>query len=97
VAPCRSAQFHPPNRRRLWCCGNPTAGARGLGTGPSGLGASDEGSKHPWNEWIARAYNGWRPLQLGLKTWYGFPAYTWNDKLVAFFKPAAKFCAFLSK
>ena len=29
--------------------------------------------------------------ELGQKTWYGFPAYTWNDKLVAFFKPAAKF------
>jgi len=28
---------------------------------------------------------------LGQKTWYGFPSYTWNDKLVAFFKPAAKF------
>ena len=28
---------------------------------------------------------------LGQKTWYGFPAYTWDDKLVAFFKPAAKF------
>ena len=28
---------------------------------------------------------------LGKKTWYGFPAYTWEDKLVAFFKPAAKF------
>ena len=29
--------------------------------------------------------------ELGQKTWYGFPSYTWNDKLVAFFKPAAKF------
>jgi hypothetical protein len=28
---------------------------------------------------------------LGKKTWYGFPSYTWDDKLVAFFKPAAKF------
>jgi hypothetical protein len=29
--------------------------------------------------------------QLGQKTWYGFPSYTHNDKVVAFFKPAAKF------
>ena len=29
--------------------------------------------------------------QMGQKTWYGFPSYTWNDKVVAFFKPAAKF------
>ena len=29
--------------------------------------------------------------ELGQKTWYGFPSYTWNDKVVAFFKPAAKF------
>jgi len=29
--------------------------------------------------------------QLAQKTWYGFPAYTLNDKVVAFFKPAAKF------
>jgi hypothetical protein len=29
--------------------------------------------------------------EMGQKTWYGFPSYTWNDKLVAFFKPAAKF------
>lgn len=28
---------------------------------------------------------------LGKKTWYGFPSYTWDDKIVAFFKPAAKF------
>jgi hypothetical protein len=29
--------------------------------------------------------------ELAQKTWYGFPAYTLNDKVVAFFKPAAKF------
>jgi len=29
--------------------------------------------------------------ELAQKTWYGFPAYTLNDKLVVFFKPAAKF------
>ena len=29
--------------------------------------------------------------ELGKKTWYGFPAYTLNDKLIVFFKPAAKF------
>lgn len=29
--------------------------------------------------------------ELAQKTWYGFPAYTWNDKVVAFFKPALKF------
>ncbi len=29
--------------------------------------------------------------RLGKKTWYGFPAYTLDDKLIAFFKPAAKF------
>ena len=28
---------------------------------------------------------------LGKKTWYGFPAYTLDDKLIVFFKPAAKF------
>ena len=28
---------------------------------------------------------------LAQKTWYGFPAYTLDDKVVAFFKPAAKF------
>ena len=28
---------------------------------------------------------------LGQKTYYGFPAYTVNDKTVLFFKPAAKF------
>ncbi|MFT4228872.1 MAG: DUF1801 domain-containing protein [Microbacterium sp.] len=29
--------------------------------------------------------------QLGSKTWYGFPAYTKDGKVVVFFKPAAKF------
>jgi uncharacterized protein YdhG (YjbR/CyaY superfamily) len=29
--------------------------------------------------------------QLASKTWYGFPAYTRGGKVVAFFKPAAKF------
>ncbi|WP_308492557.1 DUF1801 domain-containing protein [Microbacterium terrisoli] len=29
--------------------------------------------------------------QLGSKTWYGFPAYTRDGKVVLFFKPAAKF------
>lgn len=29
--------------------------------------------------------------ELGSKTWYGFPAYTKNGKVVVFFKPAAKF------
>jgi hypothetical protein len=29
--------------------------------------------------------------QLAKKTWYGFPAYTLNDKVIAFFKPALKF------
>lgn len=29
--------------------------------------------------------------QLGQKTWYGFPAYTKNDKVLVFFKAAAKF------
>lgn len=28
---------------------------------------------------------------LGQKTYYGFPAYTLNDKTIIFFKPAAKF------
>ena len=28
---------------------------------------------------------------LAKKTWYGFPAYTLNDKVIVFFKPAAKF------
>jgi len=28
---------------------------------------------------------------LGQKTYYGFPAYTVNDKTILFFKPAAKF------
>jgi hypothetical protein len=28
---------------------------------------------------------------LGQKTYYGFPAYTFNDKTILFFKPAAKF------
>jgi uncharacterized protein YdhG (YjbR/CyaY superfamily) len=28
---------------------------------------------------------------LGQKTYYGFPAYTFNDKTIIFFKPAAKF------
>ncbi|MES1212820.1 MAG: hypothetical protein ABUT11_04665 [Leifsonia sp.] len=28
---------------------------------------------------------------LGQKTYYGFPAYTLNDKTILFFKPAAKF------
>ena len=29
--------------------------------------------------------------ELGSKTWYGFPAYTKDDKVVCFFKPASKF------
>ncbi len=29
--------------------------------------------------------------QLGSKTWYGFPAYTRDDKVVLHFQPAAKF------
>lgn len=29
--------------------------------------------------------------ELGQKTYYGFPAYTVNDKTILFFKPAAKF------
>ncbi|MFH8249562.1 iron chaperone [Microbacterium sp. B2969] len=29
--------------------------------------------------------------QLGSKTWYGFPAYTRDGKVVLFFKPAAKY------
>lgn len=29
--------------------------------------------------------------ELAQKTWYGFPAYTLHDKVIAFFKPAAKF------
>lgn len=29
--------------------------------------------------------------ELGQKTYYGFPAYTFNDKTILFFKPAAKF------
>jgi len=29
--------------------------------------------------------------ELGQKTYYGFPAYTFNDKTIIFFKPAAKF------
>ena len=29
--------------------------------------------------------------QLGSKTWYGFPAYTRDGKVVLFFKPAGKF------
>ena len=29
--------------------------------------------------------------ELGVKTWYGMPAYTKNGKVVAFFKPGEKF------
>jgi uncharacterized protein YdhG (YjbR/CyaY superfamily) len=29
--------------------------------------------------------------QLGSKTWYGFPSYTRDGKVVVFFKPASKF------
>lgn len=29
--------------------------------------------------------------QLSAKTWYGFPSYAWDDKVVIFFQPASKF------
>lgn len=28
---------------------------------------------------------------LAPKTWYGFPAYAWQDKVIVFFQPASKF------
>lgn len=62
------------------------AGAKQLADAIAGMSGLDKQLAQQIDEIIMAAAPG-----LGKKTWYGFPAYTWDDKLVAFFKPAAKF------
>lgn len=62
------------------------AGAKQLADAIAGMTGLDKQLAQQLHEIITTA-----SPQLGQKTWYGFPAYTHNDKLVAFFKPAAKF------
>src|SRR3954447_8830852 len=62
------------------------AGEKALADAIAGMTGLDKQLAQQIHEIITAAEPG-----LGQKTWYGFPSYTWNDKLVAFFKPAAKF------
>jgi hypothetical protein len=62
------------------------AGAKQLADAIAGMTGLDKQLAQQLHEIITAA-----APQLAQKTWYGFPAYTFNDKLVAFFKPAAKF------
>ena len=62
------------------------AGEKALADAIAGMTGLDKQLAQQIHEIITAAEPG-----LGQKTWYGFPSYTWNDKVVAFFKPAAKF------
>jgi hypothetical protein len=62
------------------------AGAKQLADAIAGMTGLDQQLAVQLDEIITAANPG-----LGKKTWYGFPSYTWDDKIVAFFKPAAKF------
>ena len=62
------------------------AGAQALTDAIAAMSGLDKQLAQQLDEIITAAGPG-----LGKKTWYGFPAYTWDDKLIVFFKPAAKF------
>jgi len=62
------------------------AGAKALADAIAGMTGLDRQLAEQLDEIISTAGPG-----LAKKTWYGFPAYTLNDKVIAFFKPAAKF------
>jgi hypothetical protein len=62
------------------------AGATALADAIAGMTGLDQQLAQQLDDVISAAGPG-----LAKKTWYGFPAYTLDDKLIAFFKPAAKF------
>jgi hypothetical protein len=62
------------------------AGAKALADAIAGMSGLDRELAQQIDEIITAA-----GPQLAKKTWYGFPAYTLNDKVIAFFKPALKF------
>jgi hypothetical protein len=62
------------------------AGAKALADAIAAMTGLDKQLAEQIDEVISEAGPG-----LVKKTWYGFPAYTFDDKLIAFFKPAAKF------
>ena len=62
------------------------AGAKALAEAIAGMTGLDKQLAEQLDEVISAA-----GPTLVKKTWYGFPAYTLNDKVIAFFKPAAKF------
>ncbi len=62
------------------------AGEKALAEAIAGMTGLDKQLAQQLDEVISAA-----GPELAKKTWYGFPAYTLNDKLIAFFKPAAKF------
>lgn len=62
------------------------AGEKVLAEAIAGMTGLDRQLAEQLDEIISAAGPG-----LAKKTWYGFPAYTLNDKVIAFFKPAAKF------
>ena len=62
------------------------AGEKALADAIAGMTGLDKQLAQQIHEIVVAAGPG-----LGQKTYYGFPAYTVNDKTILFFKPAAKF------
>jgi uncharacterized protein YdhG (YjbR/CyaY superfamily) len=62
------------------------AGAKALAEAIAGMAGLDQELAQQLHEVIIAAVP-----EFGQKTYYGFPAYTINDKTILFFKPAAKF------
>ena len=74
----RSAELKLANTRE--------AGEKALADAISGMTGLDKQLAQQVHEVVISA----APV-LGQKTYYGFPAYTFKDKTILFFKPAAKF------